>query len=45
MSKAATEINIASREQAQAFDQLGGHVMGIWTTGWSGWSALPRRTA
>jgi localization factor PodJL len=29
MSKTATEINIASREQAQAFDQLGSHVMGI----------------
>ena len=29
MNKAATEINIATREQAQAFDQLGGHVMGI----------------
>jgi localization factor PodJL len=27
MSKAASEINIASREQAQAFDQLGGHVL------------------
>ncbi|HEY4275852.1 MAG TPA: hypothetical protein VGM68_10230, partial [Rhizomicrobium sp.] len=26
-SKAASEINIANREQAQAFDQLGGHVM------------------
>ena len=29
MSKAASEINIASREQAQAFDQLGGHVMSL----------------
>ncbi len=29
MSKAATEINIATREQAQAFDQLGGHVVGL----------------
>ena len=29
MNKTATEINIATREQAQAFDQLGGHVMGI----------------
>jgi localization factor PodJL len=29
MSKAATEINIAAREQAQAFDQLGSHVMGL----------------
>ena len=29
MSKAATEINIAAREQAQAFDQLGGSVMGL----------------
>ncbi len=29
MSKAATEINIAKREQAQAFDQLGGHVVGL----------------
>ena len=29
MNKAATEINIASREQAQAFDQLGAHVVGL----------------
>ena len=29
MNKTATEINIATREQAQAFDQMGGHVMGI----------------
>ncbi|HEY1614264.1 MAG TPA: hypothetical protein VGF97_11280 [Rhizomicrobium sp.] len=29
MSKAATEINIATREQAQAFDQLGTHVVGL----------------
>ena len=29
MSQAASEINIASREQAQAFDQLGGHVLGL----------------
>ena len=29
MSKAASEINIASREQAQAFDQLGGHVLSL----------------
>jgi localization factor PodJL len=29
MSKAATEINIAAREQAQAFDQLGAHVVGL----------------
>ncbi|MGD0192048.1 MAG: hypothetical protein ABSD74_15010 [Rhizomicrobium sp.] len=29
MSKAAAEINIAAREQAQAFDQLGAHVMGL----------------
>jgi localization factor PodJL len=29
MSKAAAEINIASREQAQAFDQLGAHVVGL----------------
>ena len=29
MNKTATEINIATREQAQAFDQLGGHVMSI----------------
>ena len=29
MNKTATEINIATREQAQAFDQLGGHVMNI----------------
>jgi localization factor PodJL len=27
MNKAASEINIATREQAQAFDQLGGHVL------------------
>jgi localization factor PodJL len=29
MNKAATEINIATREQAQAFDQLGAHVVGL----------------
>lgn len=29
MSKAATEINIATREQSQAFDQLGAHVVGL----------------
>ena len=29
MNKTATEINVATREQAQAFDQLGGHVMSI----------------
>jgi localization factor PodJL len=29
MSKAATEINIATREQAQSFDQLGAHVVGL----------------
>ncbi|MGZ5926235.1 MAG: hypothetical protein ACXWLJ_06125 [Rhizomicrobium sp.] len=29
MSKTASEINIASREQAQAFDQLGGHVLSL----------------
>jgi localization factor PodJL len=29
MSKAATEISIASREQAQAFDQLGSHVVNL----------------
>jgi localization factor PodJL len=29
MNKTATEINIATREQSQAFDQLGGHVMNI----------------
>ena len=29
MNKTATEINIATREQARAFDQLGGHVMNI----------------
>jgi len=28
-SKVASEINIANREQAQAFDQLGGHVMSL----------------
>ena len=29
MSKAAAEINVAAREQAVAFDQLGGSVMGL----------------
>lgn len=29
MSKAATEINIAAREQAQAFDQLSAHVVSL----------------
>ena len=29
LSQAATEINIATREQAQAFDQLGAHVVGL----------------
>jgi localization factor PodJL len=29
MSKAATEMNIAAREQAQAFDQMGAHVVGL----------------
>ncbi len=29
MNKAASEINVASREQAQVFDQLGGHVVSI----------------
>ncbi|HEY8947892.1 MAG TPA: hypothetical protein VIM56_03305 [Rhizomicrobium sp.] len=29
MSKTATEINIATREQAQAFDQLGAHVVSL----------------
>jgi localization factor PodJL len=29
MSKAATEINIAAREQAQAFDQLSSHVVNL----------------
>ena len=29
MSKTTSEINIASREQAQAFDQLGGHVLSL----------------
>jgi localization factor PodJL len=29
MSKAAAEINVAAREQAQAFDQLGSHVVGL----------------
>src|SRR5580704_14694312 len=29
MNKAASEINIASRERAQVFDQIGGHVVGI----------------
>src|ERR1700761_8817786 len=29
MSQATTEINVASREQSQAFDQLGGQVLGL----------------
>jgi localization factor PodJL len=29
MSRAAAEINTATREQAQAFDQLGAHVVGL----------------
>src|SRR5215469_11739806 len=29
MSKTATEMNIAAREQAQAFDQLGSHVVNL----------------
>jgi localization factor PodJL len=29
MSKAAVEMNITAREQAQAFDQIGSHVVGI----------------
>ncbi len=29
VSQATTEINIAARERAQAFDQLGAHVMGL----------------
>lgn len=29
MSKAATEINVAAREQAQAFDELGTHVVSL----------------
>ncbi|HEY5236881.1 MAG TPA: hypothetical protein VIJ62_00750, partial [Rhizomicrobium sp.] len=29
LSQAAAEINVASREQAQAFDQLGSHVIGL----------------
>ena len=29
MSKAAAEINVAAREQAQAFDQLDSHVMAL----------------
>ncbi len=29
MSKAAVEMNITAREQAQAFDQLGSHVVGL----------------
>ena len=29
MNRAATEINIATREQSQAFDQLGAHVVGL----------------
>ena len=29
MSQATSEINVASREQAQAFDQLGGQVLGL----------------
>jgi len=29
VNQAATEINIAAREQSQAFDQLGAHVLGL----------------
>jgi localization factor PodJL len=29
LNRAATEMNIATREQAQAFDQLGSHVVGL----------------
>jgi localization factor PodJL len=29
LTRAATEMNIATREQAQAFDQLGNHVVGL----------------
>jgi localization factor PodJL len=29
LNKAATEMNIAAREQTQAFDQLGAHVVGL----------------
>jgi localization factor PodJL len=29
MSKTAAEINVAAREQAQAFDQLGGQILGV----------------
>jgi localization factor PodJL len=29
MNRAATEMNIATREQSQAFDQLGAHVVGL----------------
>lgn len=29
LNQAAAEINVASREQAQAFDQLGSHVIGL----------------
>ncbi len=29
IGKATSEINVASREQAQAFDQLGSHVLGL----------------
>jgi localization factor PodJL len=29
MGKAAAEMNVAAREQAQAFDQLGSHVVGL----------------
>lgn len=29
LSRAATEMNVATREQAQAFDQLGTHVVGL----------------
>ena len=29
MSKTAAEMNVAAREQAQAFDQLGNHVVGL----------------
>ena len=45
MSKAASEINVASREQAQAFDQLGGHVLEPVRTAGAAGAQSPIRTA
>ena len=44
MSKTTTEINIATREQAQAFDQLAAMSWAS-VTGWKGWSAVTPRMA